>query len=432
MNPRSFEKVEHLLEQLVRRQAGQIAATLTRILGADRLDLVEDVVQLACLRALETWKASGVPANPVAWLVQVARNQAIDRLRHEALLRDRAEDVRAALSRPPEASSDIIPTGDGADDTLGMMFHCCHPEIPAEGRVALTLKAVAGFDVAAIARAFLAEEATIAQRVVRAKRRIRERGISFERLHPRESGRRLGSVLEVLYLVFNEGYAAHDGDLLVRRDVCEEAIRLASLLASSVASDIPRAHALLALMVLHASRFPARVDGSGELLLLSEQDRSRWDRRLIAEGLGHLERSSAGDEVSEYHLEAGIAACHAIAESYDRTDWKAILELYDQLLDRNPSPVVALNRAIAVSRCEGPEAGIRAVEAVRDHPALVRYHLYWSALATLHEENGDGQSAASCYRAALALRCSEPERRFLARRLARVVAAAPSATFGDP
>jgi RNA polymerase sigma-70 factor (ECF subfamily) len=418
-------EVDRLLEQAARRHRGQLVATLTRILGAGELGVIEDLVQQAFLRAVETWRRDGAPRNAFAWLVQAGRNHAVDLLRRDALLRRKEAEVRSALGLEDETGSDPADAraaGSALDDTLAMTFLCCHPEVPEDARVALTLKAVAGFDTAAIARAFLAEEATIAQRLVRAKRRIRERRIELALPEGPELGARLGSVLQVLYLVFNEGYAAHRGESLVRLDLCEEAIRLAGLVASHPSTAAPRSHALVALFCLHAARLPSRVDDGGNLLLLAEQDRGLWDRALIARGLDHLERSAAGEELSVYHLEAGIAACHAIAPSYAATDWPHILELYDALLEVEPTPVVALNRAVALSRVSGPEAGIHAVEALRTERPITRTHLYWATLAALHAEKGDREAAASFYRAALELPCSEPERRFLAERLAATLA----------
>lgn len=416
-----MSQTDGLLDHLFRRKAGQMVSTLTRILGSENLDLAEDVVQEALLKAAEQWSIQGVPKNPTAWLVQVAKNGAIDHLRRDAKLRERSGEIERRLreERSGDASSigELTPN-EGIDDVLAMMFLCSHPDLPSEGRVALTLRAVAGFDVGEIARAFLAQEPTIAQRLVRAKRQIRQRRISFELPSAEELRRRLDSVLQVLYFIFNEGYTAHRGESLVNADLCEEAIRLCDLLAAHPVTDLPKVHALLALMLLQAARLPARVDSAGELLLLSEQDRSLWNHGRIASGLLHLERSAEGDEISEYHLEAGIAAHHAVAESYAATDWASIVELYDRLLELRPSPVVALNRTVALSRRLGPAAGIQALRAIQGFPGFAGYHLFWSTLASLYAELGDGETAASCYRSALACACSEPERRFLKKQLA--------------
>jgi RNA polymerase sigma-70 factor (ECF subfamily) len=257
---------------------------------------------------------------------------------------------------------------------------------------------------------------------VRAKRQIREEGIRFEIPSPADLAERLGSVLEVIYLLFNEGYTAHRGENLVRAEMCEEAIRLCRLVVQHPATDLPESHALLALMLLQAARLPARVGDAGDLFLLSEQDRGLWNRQLIYEGMLHLERCSEGDRLTEYHLQAGIAACHAVAESYEATDWRRIVELYDQLQSLNPSPVVALNRAVALSKWLGPEAGIRALEEIGSHPAMSHYYLLPATLGELWSEVGEGPQAAEFYRSALRCPCSEPERRFLLKKLAAIEA----------
>jgi RNA polymerase sigma-70 factor (ECF subfamily) len=407
-----------LVDHLFRHASGQMVAALGRIFGPARLDLAEEVVQEALARALELWPYQGVPENPKGWLFQVARNRALDILRRESTARGNLAEI-ARLSPASDA-----PGESGAalgDDELTMMFMCCHPALPPSAQVALTLKLVGGFSVEEIAGAFLAPRATIAQRLVRAKRQIREESIPLEipsaGLEPR-----LASVLDVLYLLFNEGYAAHGGDNLTRADLCEEAIRLARLLAEHPKTARPCVHALLALMLLQASRLPARTDEMGELLLLSEQDRSRWDRGLIAEGMRQLDRAAAGDEVSPYHVEAAIASCHASAADAWSTDWAYVLQLYDDLLAMKPSPVVELNRAIALAMVEGPEAGMRALEAARRHPAFEGYYLLPAAFAGLALKAGLREIAKRSYREALAMKSTRPERRFLLRQLAALEA----------
>ena len=303
------------------------------------------------------------------------------------------------------------------DDQLAMIFLCCHPALTRETRVALTLKTVGGFSVAEIARAFLTQPATVAQRIVRAKRQIRDESLRFEMPVGSDLAERLESVLDVLYLMFNEGYSAHAGEDLIRADLCEEAIRLARLVAENTECDRPEVHALLALMLLQHARHPARTDAAGELWVLSEQDRSLWNRRMIEQGLVHLARSAAGSTVSVFHLQAGIAAAHAIAPIYADTDWPHIADLYDQLYDIDPTPVVALNRAVARSRYLGPLAGIQEVQRIESHPALSRYHLLHAVLADLWRAAGDCEKAVAFYRAALECECSEPERRLLTARL---------------
>jgi len=306
------------------------------------------------------------------------------------------------------------------DDQLGLLFLSCHPALGAEVRVAMALKLVGGFSIGEIARAFLAQETAIAQRLVRAKRILREQEVDFGMPAPADLGSRLDSVLESLYLMFNEGYAATTGDSLVRDEVAGEAIRLTSLVAAHPATDSPRAWALLALMLLHAARFPARVD-SHRTLLLREQDRTTWDREAIAAGLRALDRAASGDRLSAFHLEAGLAACHAVAPSWDDTDWPQIVAIYDELLALTASPVVALNRAIAVPRIEGPLSGLAVLDAMPGRDALERYPLFPAVAAELWREAGELERAAACYRTALTLARSGPEQRWLGSRLAHLV-----------
>jgi RNA polymerase sigma-70 factor (ECF subfamily) len=413
-----------LVDHLFRRQAGQMVATLTRTLGSRHLTIAEDAVQEALLTALQQWPFRGVPDNPEAWLFQVARNRALDRLRHGRMAADKEPAIAresAGVELPSVAPllRAELPAVD--DDQLGLLFLTCHPAVPADARVALALKLAGGFSVGEIARAFLSQESTIAQRLVRAKRLLRDENVSFGMPEPHELAGRLDSVIDALYLMFNEGYAATAGDQLVRDDVALEAIRLARMLAAHPGTVCPRVWALLALMMLHAARFPARVDSEGTLFLLREQDRGKWDRAAIAEGLHALDLAAAGDTVTALHLEAGIAACHAAASSWDATDWPQIVELYDELFALTASPVVAVNRAIAVSRIDGPLQGLAALDAIENASALERYPLLPAIQAELWREAGDLDRAAACYRAALGLARSSPEHRWLTSRLSLLV-----------
>jgi RNA polymerase sigma-70 factor (ECF subfamily) len=411
-------EVGALVEHLFRHSAGQMVARLARWLGAARLDLAEEAVQDALLRALSTWPFRGVPAEPRGWLFQVARNRAVDLLRREASLRGKLDGYDGVLEESPAASA-------LGDDELAMMFMCCHPSLPPAARVALTLKTVGGFSVDEIAAAFLAESDAIAQRLVRAKRQIREQAIAIEIPAEDELGGRLDSVLDVLYLLFNEGYSAHGGPNLTRAELCGEAIRLAEILAGNPATDQPAVHALLALMLLQASRLPARVDVAGDILLLAEQDRGAWDQELIGRGLRHLDRAASGRTITAYHVEAAIAAAHAVAVNDAATDWGYIVRLYDDLLAIKPSPVVELNRAIALAMAEGPTMGIAAIERIEQDPALARYYLLPAALGRLWFEAGDPERAARHFEEALIRPCSAPERRFLERQLTQCRPRAP-------
>ena len=408
-----------LLEHLFRHQSGRMVAHLTRLFGPAHLELAEEAVQEALLRALQTWPYSGIPEKPEAWLFRVAHNAAIDSVRRHQLFQEKAEALVAELSRAGMESPDDSDLEERLrDDELRMIFMCCHPEIPRDASVALSLKTVGGFGVREIARAFLADDTAIAQRLVRAKRQIRDRGLTLEMPSGDELQRRLDSVLDVIYLIFNEGYAAHEGESLVRQDLCQEALRLAQRIAKSSIAE-PRVHALMALLALQAARLPARVDECGDLILLDSQDRGRWDQRLIAVGFHHFDLSMAGDAVSSYHLEAAIAATHARATDGSPTEWATILDLYDQLQDLRPSPVVALNRVVAVSRVHGPEQALKELKPLEDDPKLREYYLELAVRGSLLLEVGRGAEAAVCYRRALERRCSEPERRFLKRKLAQ-------------
>jgi RNA polymerase sigma-70 factor (ECF subfamily) len=401
-----MEAPGELVEHLFRRQSARMVAALVRILGPRHLQLAEDVVQDALLRALEQWPYRGVPENPSAWLVTVARNRALDMLRRELSLVEKSAEVVRVFS----AQGDLL--GDEMDDQLALIFLACHPEIAREARLALTLKTVCGFGAGEIARAFLIQESAAAQRIVRAKRLVREREIRFGVPEGRELAERRESVLETLYLMFNEGYSRGVAD------VRDESLRLARLVADHPTAGAPEADALLALMLLQSARASSRLDEAGDLLLLEEQDRSRWDGALITEGMRALDRSARGDRLSTYHLEAGIAAAHATARDFASTDWEHIAGLYTALLELNPSPVIALNRAVAISRWQGPAAGLEAMSEIEQHPSLAHYYLLHATLGRLWQEAGEPARAAFYYSRALACECSAPERRFLERRLA--------------
>ncbi len=415
------QKVNQLVEHLFRHQAGQMVATLTRFFGIEHLDMVEDVVQETLLKALQQWVFRGVPENPSGWILQSARNRAIDLLRREKIFRDKEEAIRYKIQTelaPSDDEYDILLRGEFRDDQLRMIFTCCHPALPREARIALTLKTLCGLSVPEIARAFLAQESAVAQRLVRAKRKVRQEKIPFEVPDGSDGAGRLESVLQVLYLMFNEGYSAHRGENLIRDGLCEEAIRLTKLLTEHEVGKEPRVHALLALMFLQASRLPARVDDDGNLLRLIDQDRSLWDQELIRAGLAHLQQSAGGAELSEYHLQAGIAACHAVAGSFAETNWERILMYYDDLTELSHSPVVALNRAVALSIVEGPRAGLAELDLLSALPALKSYYLLPCCYAEFWSQLGEPTKARGFYEEALKLVGTEPERRFLDSRLA--------------
>ena len=392
-------------------------AHLARLLGPAQIDLAEEAVQEAMLRALQVWPHQGMPENAAAWLFRVAQNAAIDAIRHRRMLGDKTDAIVRELTRSavfvdcdPDLEEQL------RDDELRMIFMCCHPGIGTDSSVALSLKTVGGFSVREIARAFLADEAAIAQRLVRAKRQIREDRLTLEMPRGAELRARLDSVLEVLYFLFNEGYAAHSGEELIRQDLCIEALRLGRMVAASSIAE-PRVHALVALMALEAARLPARVDEAGDLILLDDQDRGRWDRQLIGLGYHHFDQCMAGEDVSEYHVQAAIAATHARAAVAQLTDWPVILQLYDQLLAINASPVVKLNRAVAVAKVRGAAEALESIDPLENDPKLRDYHLRLAVRGHLLVALGRRAEAAEAFRMALECACSEPERRFLRRRL---------------
>jgi RNA polymerase sigma factor (sigma-70 family) len=411
-------EVSQVVEHLFRHEAGKIVATLVRIFGLEHLTLAEDVVQEALSRALQTWPFYGVPKNPAAWIMWTSRNLALDVVRREKVFREKeAEIIRLTEQQSPAPDSVIFSEQEIADDRLRMMFVCCHPLVPADAQVALALKVLGGFSVPEIARAFLTTDAAIAKRLTRAKQRLRGARIPFEIPAGEELARRMDGVLQSLYLLFNEGYKASCGEKLVHEEICQEAIRLTGLLAEHAVGNLPKTHALLALMLLNAARLSTRVDGEGNLLRLREQDRARWEQPMIACGMFHLAQSAAGEEISEYHLEAGIAACHCAAGDYASTDWRQILELYDRLIDLNDSPVVALNRAVALAEVHGPQAGIDAVQEIQNLQSLESYHLLYAVLGEFELRLNHSQAAAANFQKSLRLAEIKSEQVFLSKQL---------------
>lgn len=409
-----------LVEHFFRHETGRLHGALIRLLGVQNLPLAEDVAQEALLRALRLWSIGGVPPNPSAWITQVAMNLARDALRHRRMSLAKQPGIILHLEhRLPRGEM----PGDGEaeirDDTLRLMFVCCHPALAADAQVVLALKVIGGFGPGEIARAFLSTEAAIEKQLTRMKQRIRDAGIAFAIPQGPELAARLDGVLAVLYLIFNEGYKASGGDRLLREDLCEEAVRLLSLLVAHPAGDAPRAHALLALMLLTAARFPSRLDEQGALLRLDEQDRSKWNRALIDRGLLHLAAAARGEELSDYHLQAGIAAIHCTAPDGASTDWVRIVAHYDEFLRRKPSPVVALNRAVAVAHRDGPRAGLDAIAAIPRLDRLDSHHLLPAVRGELYWRLGDHAAAAEHFRLALQLAHVGPEQHHLARMLER-------------
>ena len=412
-------ETSRLAEGLFRQEAGRLVATLTAHLGTHHLQLAEDVVQEALVRALQTWPYRGVPENPAAWLTQTAKNLALDQLRREQRWNTKQDSIAAEHER--WLSTPVIETqATFADDTLRMMFVCFHPQLSTEAQTALALRTLCGLSPAEIAAAFLTSEAAIAKRLVRARQLIRELALPFIVPEPNELPSRLDGVLGTLYLLFNEGYKASSGDRLVREDLCHEAIRLVTLLAEHSSTQTPRTLALLALMLLNAARLSARTDDTGNLLRLHEQNRSAWDQSMIQRGIQCLGLAAQGSVMSEYHLEAGIAACHSTAPDDASTNWPRILALYDQLLTLTTSPVAAMNRAVAVARVHGPKAGLAALDAITDRSKLEANHLFHGIYGTFAAELGHQAIALTHFRLAENLASLPVERDFISRRLIEI------------
>lgn len=406
------------IELLFRRESGRLVSGLCRVFGTSRFQLAEDVVQETMVRALRAWRFQGVPREPAAWMARVARNLAIDRLRRDRWLKHRGAELQGW------GVGSGTPSGDAShyerelgDDQLAMVFLCCHPRVPRSGRVAITLRAVGGFTAREIARALLTTPQAVGQSIARAKAVLKRSPAPFRSPDPEMARERGELVLDALYVMFSQGYHAHEGWELIRRDVCEEAMRLAELVAAHPVSGTPAAHALAALFALHAARFPARVGPGGELVLLRDQDRARYDAGLIRRGVARLERAGRGDRLTAYHLEADIASCHTLAATYADTDWPHIVRCYDGLMRMNPSPTIAVNRAVALARVEGPAAAIAALEPLRRVPSLKNYLPLWVALAEAYREAGNTAGSRAALKEALALESSAPTRRHLERRL---------------
>jgi RNA polymerase sigma-70 factor (ECF subfamily) len=412
-NEHTTEQVRERVDAVYRTESRRIFATLIRLLGD--FDLAEDALHEAFRVAMEQWPRDGIPTNPRAWLVSAGRFKAIDALRRHARFDTSLEEVAERLDR--DTSNTVAQNDeDIEDDRLRLIFTCCHPALPPDARVALTLREVCGLTTEAIAHAFLTTPPTLAQRIVRAKAKIREGHIPYEVPSRNELPARLETVLQVIYLVFNEGYSASSGESLTRPDLSGEAIRLGRLLIELLPE--PEAAGLLALMLLHESRRAARASPEGELILLEDQDRSLWNREQIAEGTALVERALSSHQFGLYTLQAAIAAVHAAAPTVAATDWAQIVGLYDMLAQVAPSPVVEINRAAAVAMRDGPAAGLALIDAILARGDLADYHLAYSARADLCRRLGRTVEARASYQRALALAQQEPERRFLERRIA--------------
>jgi RNA polymerase sigma factor (sigma-70 family) len=407
-------------EHLFRREAGRMVATVTRIFGTHNLALAEDVVQDAFCRALEVWKFRGVPENPSAWLMTTAKHRALDVLRRERTAIHLAPEIsrlmRSEWTLAPVMQEFFEPKVI-QDDQLRMMFSCCHPRLPEEAQVALILNILCGFSVDEVAAAFVSGHAATEKRITRAKKVLASSKKLFDVTDIADFAARLSAVQRALYLLFNEGYHGASAESAVRVDLCREAMRLSGLLFAHPLGSIPSTYALAALMCLHAARLPSRLDADGNLLALGDQDRSSWNSALAAEGQKLLDLSAKGTELTEYHLEAAIASLHFCASSPADTDWKSIVSLYDLLLKCRPSPVVALNRAIAIAQLEGPLRGLAEIEAIPKRERLQTYPFYFAALGELYSRTGRVEDAVEHFRSAANLARSPMERQFLLQRV---------------
>jgi RNA polymerase sigma factor (sigma-70 family) len=412
-----------LVEHFFRHESGRLVAALTRIFGVDNLALAEDVVQDAFLRALDAWKTQGVPENPSAWLMAVAKRRALDVLRRQRTARTFAPEVGRQVDAE-SAVDEAFAAHTIRDGQLRMMFSCCDPRLAEPAKLALILNILCGFGAGEIASAFLTGRAGIEKRIARGKQVLASAERLFD-LEDAEFTARLSTVQRALYLLFNEGYHGAGAETAVRAELCHEALRLTALLAEYPPAATPATYALAALLSLDAARLPTRLDAAGELSALVDQDRARWDARLIGQGLALLERSATGQEVTPYHVEAAIAAAHASARSLEATDWRTIVSLYDRLMDIAPSPVVALNRAIAVGQRDGAARGLEALQAIEDRDRLSGYPFYQAALGELELRRGHREAARAHFQAARSCARTDAERRFLEKRI-RTAEATPA------
>ena len=413
-------QIEATVDHLFRRESGKLVAVLTGIFGPHNLQMAEDVVQDTLIKAMDSWKYRGIPDNPSAWLFRVAKNQALDIIRKQKTRQQYEKSISTLLNSEYTLGhlvNELMNKQDISDDQLRMMFTCCHPSLPVESQVALILKTLCGFSVGEIAKAFITNTDTIEKRLYRAKQQFREQKIEFLIPDLLQTGSRLDNVLTAIYLLFNEGYNSTLNEDLIRKDLLNEAIRLAQLLVKHPNTRDPKVYALLSLMYFTNARTDARQDKDGNILLLKDQDRRLWNRDFIKIAIDYLEDSSTADDISIYHLQAGIAREHMLSTSYDRTNWNNILHLYDLHYAINPSPVVALNRAIVVAELYGPKAGIEAIEIIPEKYALEKYYLLPATLGEFYKKLDDPLKAKTYYQEAIELTQSVAEKNLLQKKI---------------
>ncbi len=416
----SLPGAEELIDHLFRHEAGKMVSVLTRIFGLKHIEIAEDIVQDTFLKAVNDWRFHGIPENPQAWLYRVAKNETIDLIRHNKYVQQYEEELNNLLKSEWTLSrsvNNLFLDTEIKDSQLRMIFTSCHPELPAESQIALTLKTLCGFNIREISNSLLTTEANINKRLYRAKEKFRDSDLKFEIPQGKNLNDRLESVYKVIYLLFNEGYNSSSEETLIRKELCEEAIRLCILLTEHPVGNKPKSYALLALMCLHAARLDARLNDLGNVILLDEQNRLKWNGLMISKGLEYLNKASEGDELSEYHLEAGIAAYHATAKSFKETDWKSVLTLYNILYKMNASPVTLLNRAIVIGQIEG--AG-PAIEEIKKIKKLEKYYLYHTSLAEFYSQLSESSLALTHLKSALKLTNSKAEKNLIKERIKKL------------
>lgn len=411
------DNFEKLAGHLFRTEAGKMVSVLTRIFGLTHIEIAEDIVQDTFVKALDEWSYNAVPQNPQAWLYKVAKNKTIDYLRHQKHVLEYESDISHLLKSEWTLSSSVnnmFLDNEIQDSQLRMIFSSCHPALPVESQISLTLKTLCGFSIKEIARALLTTEANINKRLFRAKQKLREAHFKFVIPMGDELIRRIDSVYKVIYLIFNEGYSSTESEQMIRKDLCAEAMRLCQLLSEHQIGDVPKTYALLALMCFHSSRLDARIDENGSIILLKEQNRSRWNKALIAKGFEYLSLSSQGNEISEYHLEAGIASYYLMAKSFEDTDWISIMKLYEKLGHLSSSPVTLLNKSIVSSHVNGTQNALKELLAVK---GLDKYYLYHSTLAEFYRDLGKNKEAGFHLAEALNLTESKTEKTLIRKKL---------------
>ncbi len=414
------DNFEKLTGHLFRTEAGKMVSVLTRIFGLTHIEIAEDIVQDTFVKALDEWGYNSMPQNPQAWLYKVAKNKTIDYLRHQKHVLEYESDISHLLKSEwtlASSVSDMFLDNEIQDSQLRMIFSSCHPSLPKESQIALTLKTLCGFSIKEIARALLTTETNVNKRLFRAKQKLREEHSRFEIPTGDELLERIDSVYKVIYLIFNEGYSSTESEQMIRKDLCAEALRLCQILSEHPIGNMPKSFALLALMCFHSSRLDARIDDKGYVILLREQDRSQWNKALIAKGFEYLSLSSNGNEISEYHLEAGIASYYLAANSFEETDWENIMKLYEILEKINPSPVTLLNKSIISAQISGTKTALEELLRVKD---LEKYYLYHSTLAEFYKDLGNTDKARYHLQTAITLTQSKTDLSFLKTKLGKL------------